>query len=518
MSGSITQRLGEGVVVGDGGYLIELERRGYVDSGSGREKVGTGKGSGQFTPEVAIEHPAALAGLHAEFLRAGAQVLQALTFFATREKLTRAGYGAETEAINAAAVRIAREAAADRALVAGSISRTQLFEREGPSAAGHVRDLFEEQVQLLQAAGVDFLILETFFRLDEMLIALECGTRSGLPIVATMSFRPVTTQSADGHPPAECARRLATAGAVAVGANCEQEPARMLPILRAMRAAVAISIAAQPAAFRTTEQTPCFTRSSQFPDDLEEIQVARSEFCALGARPAGKGSPTSGAAAVATQPISAPWQLAWRRVRDAADDRHPDRFRLLRRQRGQPRRGGPAGGLAHRSGRPLPGRRRREFSARRLPPRGRAPSPFPDLHVFALDEYVGIPPHDTRTCANLLRRVVADAWGIPADRYHALSGRPHEVAASIREHEEKLVRIATPDVTVLGLGPNGHLGFNEPGSTPDSAGRVVDLEPASVEANARWFNSDYAPSQGVTLGLRAILSGAARLARRLRPE
>src|SRR5258707_3615753 len=113
----------QGVVLGDGGYLIELERRGWVDSGSGREKVGTGRGSGQFTPEVAIEHPDALRELHREFLNAGSQVLQALTFFGTREKLNRAGYGADTERINAAAVKIAKEAAAGRALVAGSASR-----------------------------------------------------------------------------------------------------------------------------------------------------------------------------------------------------------------------------------------------------------------------------------------------------------------------------------------------------------------------------------------------------------
>ena len=72
----------QGIVLGDGGYLIELERRGYVDSGSGREKVGTGRGSGQFTPEVAIENPEALRELHREYLRAGSQVLQALTFYA----------------------------------------------------------------------------------------------------------------------------------------------------------------------------------------------------------------------------------------------------------------------------------------------------------------------------------------------------------------------------------------------------------------------------------------------------
>src|SRR6266850_7751805 len=167
----ITMLVKEGVVVGDGGYLIELERRGYVDSGSGRERVGTGRGSGQFTPEVVLEHAGALRELHQEFLDAGSQVLQALTFFGTREKLGRAGYGEQTEAINTAAVRIAREVAGSNALVAGSVSRTQLFEREGPSAAGHVRDLITEQIRLLADAGVDFLILETFFHLEEMLIA-----------------------------------------------------------------------------------------------------------------------------------------------------------------------------------------------------------------------------------------------------------------------------------------------------------------------------------------------------------
>src|ERR671910_2951914 len=143
---SIGELLKEGIILGDGGYLIELERRGYVDSGSGREKVGTGKGSGQFTPEVAIEQPAALAELHREFLNAGSQVLQALTFFGTREKLNRAGYGAQTESINAAAVKLAKEIAGDKALVAGSVSRTQLTEREGMESLGKSRDHIAEQI------------------------------------------------------------------------------------------------------------------------------------------------------------------------------------------------------------------------------------------------------------------------------------------------------------------------------------------------------------------------------------
>ena len=278
MAANLTQLIRQAPVLGDGGYLIELERRGYVESGSRREKVGTGRGSGQFTPEVVIEQPDALRELHREFLRAGSQALQALTFFGTREKLNRAGYGAQTETINRAAVQLARAVAGDTALVAGSVSRTQLVEREGMGALDQVRDHLAEQIRLLKDAGVDFLILETFFHLAEMKVALACAVASGLPVVATMSFRPLITQCSDGHSPADCARAMADLGAIAVGANCEQDPARMLPLLREMRAAVSVPLAAQPSAFLTTDQCHSFTRLPQFPDDLETIQISRGVF------------------------------------------------------------------------------------------------------------------------------------------------------------------------------------------------------------------------------------------------
>lgn len=279
---SLNELMSRGPVIGDGGYLIELERRGYVDSGSGREQVGTGRGSGQFTPEVAIENPDALRELHREFLLAGSQVLQALTFFGTREKLGRAGYGSQVEEINAAAVRLAKEVAGDQALVAGSVSRTQLVEREGMDALTKAGDHIAEQIRLLKDAGVDFLILETFFHLAEMKVALEAAAASGLPAVATMSFRPLVTQCSDGHSPADCARVMADLGAVAVGANCEQDPPRMAPLLRAMRSAVDVPLAAQPAAFRTTDACHSFTRLPEFPDSLEAIQIPRQAFVEFG--------------------------------------------------------------------------------------------------------------------------------------------------------------------------------------------------------------------------------------------
>jgi betaine-homocysteine S-methyltransferase len=270
---AITELIKQGPVIGDGGYLIELERRGYVDSGSGREQVGTGRG---------IEQPDALKELHREFLHAGSQVLQALTFFGTREKLGRAGYGAQVEEINFAAVKVAKDVAGDKALVAGSVSRTQLVEREGPGALPTARDHIAEQIRLLKEAGVDFLILETFFHLSEMEVALKAAAESGLPAVATMSFRPLVTQCSDGHTPAECARKMAELGAIAVGANCEQDPSRMLPLLREMRSAANIPIAAQPAAFRTTDDCHSFTRLREFPDDLETIQISRQSFAEFG--------------------------------------------------------------------------------------------------------------------------------------------------------------------------------------------------------------------------------------------
>lgn len=279
---SIYELLKDGVVIGDGGYLIELERRGYVDSGSGRERVGTGRGSGQFTPEVAIENPDALRELHREFLGAGSNVLQALTFFGTREKLSRAGYGADTEKINFAAVKLAKEVAGDKALVAGSVSRTQLTEREGMSSLDKSRDHISEQIRLLKDAGVDFLILETFFHLAEMSIALQCAASAGLPAIATMSFRPTIAKCSDDKTPAECARVMTALGAIAVGANCEQDPQRMLPLLREMRAATDVPIAAQPAAFHTTNECHSFTRLPAFPDELETIQVSRREFSEFG--------------------------------------------------------------------------------------------------------------------------------------------------------------------------------------------------------------------------------------------
>lgn len=128
------------------------------------------------------------------------------------------------------------------------------------------------------------------------------------------------------------------------------------------------------------------------------------------------------------------------------------------------------------------------------------------LNVFALDEYVGVPLAEPRNCANLLRRVVAEAWGIPSPQFFTINSLEPEALDSVRQHEKWIAKLGGLDVIVLGLGQNGHLGFNEPGSAEDSSGRLIHLDPVSIEANRKWFSGDYAPSLGVSVGLGTILA------------
>lgn len=130
---------------------------------------------------------------------------------------------------------------------------------------------------------------------------------------------------------------------------------------------------------------------------------------------------------------------------------------------------------------------------------------LPEIHLFILDEYVGVPPEDPRTCSNLLGRTVQRAWRVNASRFYTISSLEAEAERSVMRHERHVEEIGGLDVIVLGLGPNGHLGFNEPGSSPASSARVLDLKPESIEANRKWFGGEYAPSKGATVGLRTIL-------------
>jgi betaine-homocysteine S-methyltransferase len=266
----ILQRLAEGPVLGDGGYLLELEKRGWVRAGP-------------FTPEVVLNRPQALRELHTEFREAGAEVLQALTFYASRDKLATVGLQDSLEELNRAAVRVAREVAGNRCLVAGNISLTWMYEADSPSATDRVRRTFDEQLNVQVEEGIDMVIGETFSWLGEALIAAQAAKKTGLPVMITVSFedKPVTS---DGKTAADCAKALVDAGADIVGVNCLRGPELTLPLVEEMRRAVPGYIAAQPVGYRTPAETPDFTSMPEFPFELDRIQLSRKEMASYAVR------------------------------------------------------------------------------------------------------------------------------------------------------------------------------------------------------------------------------------------
>jgi betaine-homocysteine S-methyltransferase len=277
---SLQQRLSEGVVVGAEGYVFELERRGYIKAGP-------------YVPEVILDEPDALRQLHREFLRAGSDVMVALTYYAHREKLKDVGRDGDLEAMNRQAVRIANEIAAEGdALVAGNICNTWSYDPADPERSGAVvRAQYEEQLGWAVEEGVDFVVAETYDHVGEALIGLEVCKELGLPVMVTFaSVQPTGTY--DGYDYVEACRILAANGATLVGLNCSRGPETMLPLLERIRAAVDVPVAAQPVPYRTSHATPAFESMQSddgrrlFPIQLEPFQCTRFEMAEFARRAA----------------------------------------------------------------------------------------------------------------------------------------------------------------------------------------------------------------------------------------
>jgi betaine-homocysteine S-methyltransferase len=250
----LLERLAAGPVICAEGYVFELERRGYLQAGA-------------FVPEVVLDHPEVVAQLHRDFVHAGSDVVEALTYYAHRDKLRVIGREHELEPLNRQALELAGQVARETGtLLAGNISNTNVFTGDDDSARV-VRAMFEEQVGWAAEAGADFVIAETISWGTEALIGLEEIKRHGLPAVVTLALHkdPVTFE---GWPVAEACRRLEDAGADVVGLNCIRGPRTMLPVLDEIRAAVSCHVAALPVPYRTTEVEPTFSVLSDpgYPD------------------------------------------------------------------------------------------------------------------------------------------------------------------------------------------------------------------------------------------------------------
>lgn len=271
----ILERLKDGVVQGAEGYVFELERRGYIKAGP-------------YVPEVVLDFPDAVKELHREFLRAGSDVMVALTYYAHREKLRDVGRENDLERMNRQAVRLANEVAREGdALVAGNICNTWAYDPQNAKETSKiVRAMYEEQLTWALEEGIDFVISETNDYLGEALIGLEVIKQLNLPAMVTLASVQAG-QTRDGYDYVEACKILADAGADIVGLNCDRGPETMLPLIQKIREAVTCYVAAQPVPYKTTSQYPTFeslrTSSGEqaFPLALEPFLYNRFEMAAF---------------------------------------------------------------------------------------------------------------------------------------------------------------------------------------------------------------------------------------------
>lgn len=224
---------GEGVYVFDGAVGTRLYDKGIYINRS--------------YDELNLTQPDLVTEVHDEYVAAGADIIETNTFGATRPKLQPYGLESKLHEINVAAARIARQAAGEKAFVAGAIGPLGLrIEPFGPTSFDEAKGYFLEQVNALLEGGVDLFVLETFSELEIIEQAIKAVREvSDLPIVAQMTIQ-MDGKTAFGSTPEMIATRLDELGADIVGLNCGMGPNHLLNALEKMRGVTAKDLSAQP--------------------------------------------------------------------------------------------------------------------------------------------------------------------------------------------------------------------------------------------------------------------------------
>jgi betaine-homocysteine S-methyltransferase len=276
----LLQRLDQGPVICAEGYVFELERRGYLQAGA-------------FVPEVVLEHPEVVTQLHRDFVHAGSDVVEALTYYAHREKLRVIGREGDLERINRSALEIAKAVARESdALFAGDICNTNVFDPADATSRNTVRAMFDEQVGWAVDAGVDYIVGETFSWAQEALIATDVIKKAKQTAVITLAMHQEDV-TREGWGVADACKRIVDAGADVVGLNCIRGPETMLPLLKQIRSAVKVHVAALPVPYRTHQGEPSFQSlrdlhwhgdwgSRPFPIALDPFTCNRFEIADFG--------------------------------------------------------------------------------------------------------------------------------------------------------------------------------------------------------------------------------------------
>jgi glucosamine-6-phosphate deaminase len=128
---------------------------------------------------------------------------------------------------------------------------------------------------------------------------------------------------------------------------------------------------------------------------------------------------------------------------------------------------------------------------------------FSRARIFSLDEYKGVPPNDDRSFDHFLREHLLSRVNVLPENVHLLSSAADGIAC--QEYETEIRKAGGIDLLIAGVGTNGHIAFNEPGTPPNSRTRVVDLAQSTVANMRSVFGEDEVPTRAVTMGLGTIL-------------
>lgn len=227
----------------------ELVKQGflYLDGATGSNLLKRGMPSGVCPEEWVLSNQEVLISLQKEYVAAGSNILYAPTFSGNRIKLKEYGLDSKIESINTQLVALSKEAAGNKAYIAGDLTMTG--EQLSPIGTLGFEDLinvYKEQIIILEKAGVDLLVVETMTSLQETRAALIAAREvSNLPIMATMTFEE-DGRALYGTDAVTAAVVLKGLGACAVGVNCSTGPDKMVKIVQKMAQAVELPIIAKP--------------------------------------------------------------------------------------------------------------------------------------------------------------------------------------------------------------------------------------------------------------------------------
>ncbi len=198
--------------------------------------------------ELNVRSPELVLGIHEEYVKAGAEVLETNSFGANRLRLTQYGLQDQVHALNFAAAQLARQAAGDDVLVAGAVGPLGVrLEPFGSIGREEAKLIFVEQMKALREGGADCFVLETFGDIDEIEQAIAAAREvdATMPVLAQMTINSdgVTPY---GVTPQDVARALDSFGADVIGLNCSVGPQIILDAIEKMAAVTSRKLSAQP--------------------------------------------------------------------------------------------------------------------------------------------------------------------------------------------------------------------------------------------------------------------------------